>query len=662
MIRRGMEYYFLVQRRSVPRFFIVFAAAGIILGAAGGGILGLWMRNLPPVESLEFFRPNVVTRIFDCRNGLTAELYTERRIALSREEIPDAMVKAVVAAEDADFFSHTGLDFPGIIRAAVVDLRSMKITQGASTITQQLARMLFLNNERTFSRKIKETILSVRIEQRYSKDEILTLYMNQSCFGHGAYGVESAARTFFDKPVADLTIPECALIAGVLPNPTYYSPLRNPENALRARNKVLQRMHRSNFISERELAEYVLMPVETSNNVEYSQTAPYFVEETRKLLVELLGAHRVLNGGLKVYTTLDPMHQEAADRAVHDGLTAYRSRHGDSENIQGAFISIRVGTGEITSMVGGDDFTRTKFNRAVQARRQSGSAIKPFVYLTALQEGFSPNDVVMDAPVVFEDPQTRCKYRPRNFDRKFHGPTTLRVALEKSYNVVTAKILDQIGIPPVLETVRRAGISSELPPYLSMGLGSGEVTLVELVNAYATIASNGLRSEPHLIREIHDNEDRVLLSVNPVVEETLDPRLCYQITRMLQGAVTDGSSWRAGRLNHPIAAKTGTSSDSADAWFIGFSPSVAAGAWLGFDLRRSLGQYETGSSVSGPVFTQFMEQILAGSDPEDFNQPEGIETARICRESGFLAGDNCSDTVEEVFITGGKPQRRCPVH
>jgi penicillin-binding protein 1A len=651
-----------MQRGALNLKAVIITVLAVTLGVGSGLFLGHWMKKLPPVESLEFFKPNIVTRIYDSEDALIAELYTERRTALRREEIPESMLRAILAAEDEDFFSHTGLDFPGILRAALIDIKSMKISQGASTITQQLARMLFLTNERTFTRKLKEIILSVKIEQRYSKDEILMLYMNQNYFGHGAYGVESAAKTFFDKSVGELTIPQCAMIAGLLPNPAFYSPFRHPENALKARNKVLNRMVKCAYISVGDQEVFEKEPLNLVKRTEYGGIAPFFVEETRKKLVERLGNQRVLTGGLKVYTTLVRRHQDAADFAVEKGLKEYRDRHVNAENIQSAFISIRSGTGEITSMVGGDDFERTKFNRSVQAKRQSGSAIKPFVYLSALMKGHKPNDIIMDAPVVFEDPHTHKKYRPRNYDRKYHGATTLRVALEKSYNVVTAKLLEQIGVPSVLDTVKQAGIESELPPYLSMGLGSGEVSLMELVNAYATLASKGLRSKPYMIREIRDSNNKRLFQAENRIEETLDPRFCFQIVKILQGAVTHGSGWRAQRLNRPIAAKTGTTNDSADAWFVGFSPSLAAGAWVGFDLRQSLGKNETGSRAAGPIFTEFFAQILAGTTEEDFQCPHGLEEVVVCRESGCLATDMCPVTIHEFFLEGQKPIERCPVH
>lgn len=662
MVKKGQLTYDNSVKTKRLRKWLLFGTAAVLAGCGGGGLLGFWMLSLPKVESLEYYKPDIVTQIFDMKGLPVAQFYTERRIPLSRDEIPDLMVNAILAAEDSDFFKHPGFDFTGILRALLVDIKTGRMSQGASTITQQLARLLFLSQEKTFSRKLKEALLAVKIEQRYSKDDILVLYMNQCYFGHGAYGVESAARTFFDTSVVELSPAQCALLASLLKNPSFYSPFRHPDRAVSSRDRVLKRMLENGFISEDLYNAAVNESLDVVSGNETGNIAPYFIEEIRKHLVQTMGNERILTGGLRIYSTLDTHHQEAAEIAIREGLDEFIARHPDAESPQVALVSIRPVTGEITSMIGGDNFNTTKFNRAVQAKRQSGSTIKPFVYLTALRKGYAPNYVIMDNPVVFKDPQTNREYRPKNYDLKYHGPTTLRVGLEKSYNVITAKLVDELGIQSCIDTMHLAGIQGDLPPYLSVGLGSGEVTLIEMVNAYATIAASGLRTEPIMIREIRDSDNTLLQSFQPKVEEVFGASECFQITSILQGAVNSGSGWRARRLNRSIAAKTGTTDNFTDAWFIGYTPSLVAGVWVGYDLPKSLGAGESGSRAAGPIFTRFMEQVLAGTPQESFTKPEELEKIRICHETGLLLNESCPDQIDEYFLRKNVPVVVCPIH
>jgi penicillin-binding protein 1A len=649
------------KRKKLSSLYLILIG-GLVTGLVCGGVLGYWSRNLPPVESLEFYRPDIVTQIFDNKEQVIAEFFTERRIVLQRNEIPKLAIGAVLGAEDAEFYSHSGFDMLGIFRAVLKDIISLKKAQGGSTITQQLSRLLFLTNEKTFMRKIKEALLTVKIEQRYSKDEILMLYLNQSYFGQGAYGIESAARTYFDKSISELTCAQCALLACVLKNPAYFNPLTHPDRALESRNRVLRRMQDAGFISEKDYEQFLSEPLDVVDKADKAKIGPYFVEEIRKTVVDQLGNERVLTGGLKIAATLDRAQQMAAESAVGSGIQAFMERHKESEDIQAALVAIRPNTGEITAMVGGSDFSKTKFNRAVQAKRQSGSAIKPFIYYSALQNGFKPTDIIMDEPVVYKDPQTKREWAPLNYDRKFHGPTTLRTALEQSYNVVTVKLLDRVGVPKAMDIAHRAGIESELPPYLSFGLGSGEVSLLELTNAFATLSSEGLRCKPRYMLQITDERGTLLEKFPAKIEETLDKRYCYMITRLLEGSVERGTCWRAKSLNRPVAAKTGTTDQYTDAWFIGYTPSLAAGVWIGYDLKKTMGSGETGSQAAGPIFVRFMEQVFAGTPIEDFAMPEGCTEATVCQETGFLANSSCPNRITEVFIDGTAPRKQCPVH
>ena len=645
-----------------PKYFCWVFATAIFVGVSGGLILAYWNRNLPPVESLEYFKPDIVTQIYDSQGEIFSEFFTERRIFLKRDEIPDHVVQSLLAAEDSGFYTHTGFDVPGILRAVFKNIVLFRKAQGASTITQQLARLLFLTNEKTYTRKIKEAMLALKIERRYSKNEILTLYLNQIYFGHGAYGVASAAQTFFRKPVSELTYAECATIVCVLKNPTLFSPFNHPDRALESRNNVLMRMKNAGFINEAEYHDSIDRPLGVAPAENSAKLAPYFAEEIRKYLVERLGNERVLTGGLKVFTTLNHEHQLAAETAIQAGLSAFRERHPDQGEIQAAFISIVPGEGDITSMVGGSDFAKTKFNRAMQAYRQSGSTIKPFVYYSALSQGVTPADIIVDEPFLYIDPKTRREWRPNNYDRRFHGPMTVRSALEQSNNIVTIKLLEKAGIPAVQDTARRAGIHSELPPYISLGLGTGELSLVDLTNAYATFAAMGLRTKPRLIKSIMDQTGLVIEKNQPVIEETLDARYCFLITRLLQGAVQRGSAWRARKQGLHIAAKTGTTDDYTDAWFVGYTQTLAAGTWIGHDLKQSMGSGETGSRAAGPIFESFMTEVMKSASGLDFQEPDGVIERIICQESGLLANESCPKKIPECFIKGTEPRQKCTLH
>ncbi|HPQ40667.1 MAG TPA: PBP1A family penicillin-binding protein, partial [bacterium] len=567
----------------------VICCLGILAGAGIGAAIAWMSSDLPPVDVLTQYRPAIQTVVLDSDGNRIGRYYEEQRIVLKRSEIPDHVIQTLVAAEDQEFYRHNGFDLPGIIRAMVMNIRKMRVSQGASTITQQVARMMFLTNERTYTRKIKEAIMTAKIERRFSKDEIITMYLNQAYFGHSAYGVEAAARRFFSKTASELTIPESALLMSVLKNPRDFSPIMNPDAARNSRNLVLDRMYESRFITGDERDRMKELPIELNPEIQQGDVAPYFVEEIRKQLVPILGDDTVVSGGLTVNSTLIRLHQEAANRAVAAGLEAFLERHPEMTDIQMAFVSLRPGTGEITAMVGGSSFRKTQFNRAVQARRQSGSVIKPFVYLTALENGFNGSSIIMDTVYEYRDPQTGAVWRPGNYDNKFRGPVTLRNCLEDSLNVPTAKLVEKVGLEAFLETARKAGITSTLPPYPSTALGAGEVTLIELVNAFGSIAAGGLRARPRLYYSVMDHEDRVVLKTDPEITEVFSIEPCCQLTSILQGAVQHGTCWRAKVLGQDVAAKTGTTDDYTNAWFVGYVPDLAAGVWVGFDLNESMG-------------------------------------------------------------------------
>ncbi|MBN1297650.1 PBP1A family penicillin-binding protein [bacterium] len=641
---------------------VIFSLLGLLTGVTGGFVIGIMSRHLPPVDSLTRYKPAVQTTVYDSGGELIGRYYEERRIVLQRREIPSHVIDALIAAEDREFYRHGGFDMPGILRASLLNIKTRKISQGGSTITQQVARLMFLSNERTFTRKIKEAIQTAKIERRFSKEEIIAIYLNHVCFGHGAFGIEAAARTFFNKHATELTVPESALLVSVLKNPTYFSPVKYPDRARTSRNRVLLRMRDAQFIDDLKYQQYITEPIGLNLEVQEGFIAPYFVEEIRKELVQAFSLETVVSGGLNVRSTLDRRHQDGANRAVQAGLEAFRQRHPEAQDIQAALVSMRPITGEITAMVGGSSFQKTKFNRAVQGRRQSGSVIKPFVYLAALQAGFNGSTILMDTEYEYRDPQTKVVWRPRNYDQKYRGPVTLRVCLEDSLNVPTAKLLEKVGIEPFLDIAHRAGIESKLPPYPSTALGAGEVTLLELTNAFATVAGGGLRTCPRMIHFVTDSEGKEMYHPESDVKEVFDAVSCYQLTRILEGVVEHGTGWRAKVLNRPVAAKTGTTDDYTNAWFVGYIPDLVVGVWVGFDMNAGMGSGETGSKAAGPIFVDFMQDVLTDVPSQPFPVPKGIHRIPVCHESGYLASSHCPVVVEEVFPEGQTPRLHCPIH
>ncbi len=640
-----------------------FSLTGIAFGIAIGLIVGVIMRSLPPVEQLTQYKPATQTTVYDRDGSIIGRYYEERRMVLTRDEIPEKVVQALIAAEDRRFYTHSGFDMTGIARAALSNLKTRSISQGGSTITQQVARLMFLTTERTFTRKVKEALLTLMIERKFSKDEILAIYLNQSCFGHGAFGIEAAARTFFNKPAAGLSISESALLVSLLKNPTYFSPIKYPERSLESRNRVISRMLNCGFISDEEYSLSIEEPIHLEPDIQQGFIAPYFVEEIRRLLETEFGADAVMRDGLTVLSTLNRKHQESANKAVQKGLEAYSQRNpAESDTIQAALVSIRPSTGEITAMVGGSSFQTTQFNRVVQAKRQPGSSIKPLLYLAALNQGYTPSTVILDTPYEYKDPKTGKVWKPVNYDMKYRGPTTLRQSLENSLNVTTAKLIEKITIPAFLDMAAKLGIESSLPPYPSVALGAGEVTLLELTNAYATIASGGLRARPRMIQRVTDRNGKVVFQQLPVIHEAVDPRPCFQLTQILMGVVQHGTGWRAKALNRPVAGKTGTTNDYTDAWFIGYIPDLVVGVWIGYDIHTKLGNGETGSKAAGPIFTDFMMDVSAEEDIKDFEVPEGITWKNVCYDTGYLAAPGCPKTILEAFNGDNYPKIVCPVH
>jgi penicillin-binding protein 1A len=633
-----------------------------LLVAVGIGAAVLWTiailpRSLPPVTALETLQPVLGTKIYDDNDELLTELHVERRIFVPLAQIPQSLRDAVIATEDRRFYSHWGIDPIGIARAAVQNYRRGRIAEGGSTITQQLTKVLFLTPDKSLERKLKEAALALELERRYSKDRILEMYLNQVYFGHGAYGVEAAARTYFGKSVSELSVREAALIAGLPRAPTSYSPFEHPQAARLRRELVLRRMADYGSIKDAEAKRLArtdlgLIPPERRRT-----TGQYFLDYVERTLEAKYGADMVFKGGLNVYTTLNPNMQLVAEQALRDGLKALETRSGKSagEHPEGALVTIEPQTGYVKAIVGGYDFFRSEFNRAVLARRQPGSAFKPFVYIAALEAGFTPASRIDDAPVAYPVGRGGKEWKPENYDRRYRGSTTLQQAVEESVNVVTVKLQERIGINRTIQVARRLGITSPLNVDLTLALGTSDLTLLELTSAYSALANQGTWMTPTTIRYVTDAQGKLLEEQIPEGKEVLPPETAYVVTHMLRGVVERGTGQGAKALGRPVAAKTGTTNDYSNAWFIGFTPHLATGVWVGYDRPRSLGKDETGSRVAVPIWTSFMSRALGDSPREDFPVPEKVVLVPIDLDPS----NECVHVVTMAFVKGTEPAVNC---
>lgn len=638
---------------------------GILLVAAVlGGVFVGWifsrLTNLPQVEKLEEYHPSEVSRIFAEDGTLIDELFIERREVVAFDRIPLYLRQAVIAVEDSRFYSHHGLDFRGIARAFIKNMIAGRIVQGGSTITQQLSKVLFFTPERTLLRKVREAVVTLEIEKRYTKDQILGLYLNQIYLGTGCYGVATASRRYLGKDASDLTLAEAALLAALPKSPGRYSPLSNPEEALRRRAHVLDRMVEEHFIRPEEAKAAKAEPIPTRAYQPVSKTAPYFMQQVVQDLESRLGKEALYEGGLSIHTTLNLRMQRIAEESLKEGLQAVMKRNPREPDVQlqGALVAMDPANGEIRTLVGGYDFTSSQFNRAVQAKRQPGSAFKPILYATALEMGYKPTDILMDEPMTYTDPRTGASWTPRNFSHDFSGPVTLRRALENSLNVPSVRLLKEVGIENCIDMARRLGIGERLNPYLSLALGTSEITLLELTAAYATFASQGVYSAPMLITRVYDRNGRVIEDHQPDRKISLDEDVAFQITYLLEGVVQSGTGRMARGLGRPLAAKTGTTDDYSDAWFVGYAPELAAGVWVGYDDRIPIGAGETGARAAGPIWTSFMGETLRHTAPSYFPVPKGIIFREIDAVTGEGATPDTLEVIEEAFRKERAPERR----
>ena len=715
-------------KASLPRWLVaiyLLLASVFLLGGAVAGTLVGYEFNLPRVQSLEDYRPDVITDIYSDDNKVIGEFAVERRIVVSLDEIPPHLQQAILAAEDAQFYNHSGVNYIAIIRAAYRDAIRMRRSEGASTITQQLSRMLMHVSEKTFDRKIKELLIAWKIERQYSKQQILALYCNQVYLGHGAYGLAAAADTYFGKEPKALSLEECATIAALPRNPMVYSPRLHPEAALARRNYVLDRMVAEKMISPTVAAEAKSKPLVLKPRALEHDPAPYFVEWVRQTLADHYSTDVIWRKGLKVYTTLNLNMQMAADKALHQGLRDYdkkRGWRGPVDNIlkspsatletythpawqsplrvgdivpalvlnvdqsdvtirigkysatvgpkeiawtkarnpseilkpgdlayfqvvalddakkqasvvleqipevQGAMITVDNATGEIKTMVGGYDFETSEFNRATQAMRQVGSTFKPIVYSTALERGMSADSTIIDAPVSYTDALGRL-WQPVNYDGKYKGTITLRQALAESRNVPTIKLAELIGINNVLVMARRFGLSGQMEPYLPLAIGACEATPLEMATAFTVFPNLGMEPKPYFIRRIDDYDRVKKEEAIPHMSKVLSTDISEKMLALLENVVQNGTAQAAKSLGRPVGGKTGTTNDFADAWFVGFSPSMTTAVWVGFDDRKTLGNKEAGAVVALPIWINYMQDVFKNKAVEQFARPENPTVA-----------------------------------
>lgn len=783
---------------------------------AGAGLFYYLIKDLPSIDNITAYRPDIITKVYSADEEQIGEFAIEKREVIPISKVPKLLIQAFVAAEDDRFFEHEGLDFISIFRAFIKNLRAGGVVQGGSTITQQVAKSL-LSSERTFKRKFKEAVLAYRIENNFTKNDILYLYLNQIYLGHGAYGVQAAAQNYFNKNVEDLNLAEIATLAGLPQAPSRYSPASNPEQARERQNYVLNRMVDEGYINPVEATDAMNTPVEVYPLVDLNiEAAPYFTEHVRRYLEDKYGADVLYKEGLKVFTTLDLKKQKAAQKALKKGLMDLDRRQGyrgperrvaETERetfieelqkkleshpvtegeiykgvvvdvnsdkryvdvrigkealgripledmrwartpdpevdhregqlkdpadalavgdvievkvtgavekeghlafslhqeplVQGAVMAIDPQTGYVKAMVGGYDFVKSKFNRAIQSRRQPGSCFKPIIYSAALDNGYTPATIIHDSPIIYQGDEDESTWKPKNYEDKFYGPTRLRMALQRSRNVVTIKIVQDLGLDYVIEYARRMGIKSHLDRDLSLSLGSSGLSLQEITSAFGIFPGGGIRREPLFITKIVDRDGNVLeeissdsIRVGRVIESqmvqdektaeeekaetaedtrivelpdslkdlppsyAISPQTAYLMTSLLQGVVQHGTGWRAKALKRPVGGKTGTTNDLYDAWFIGFTPDLVAGAWVGFDQEAPLGKHETGSRAALPVFVDFMKDVYEDQPVKDFPVPDGIVFAKIDAKTGLLAvPDQTEDVVFEAFKEGTAPTK-----
>jgi penicillin-binding protein 1A len=770
------------RKRGFFRKFILASVLMFIILALAGATTG-WVvyqrlsRDLPHITTLKDYRPPIITTVYADDNRTIAEFFKERRVVIPLSEMPATLLQAFIAAEDARFYEHRGIDPTSIVRAFFKNLEAGTIVQGGSTITQQVTKSFLLTPERSYTRKLKEAILAYRIDQAFSKEDILYLYLNQIYLGHGAYGVQAASENYFGKSARELDLAECAMLAGLPQAPSRYSPFSYPERAKQRQIYVLNRMVAEGYITaeEKEAAINTELDIKPRRNL-YIEEVPFYTEHVRRYLEEKYGKEALYTQGLQVYTAVNIEMQTTAREEIEQGLRDLDKRQGyrgplqhlpqeeiesfsqarqaemepDSPAVgqivdgvvvevddrakqvtvrmgnalgviplkkmswarppdpevayyeakisrpsdvltlgdviqvkvagepqkdglwplaleqepiaQAALLCIETETGLVKAMVGGRDFRQTQFNRAYQSRRQPGSAFKPIIYAAALDKEFedpgkayTPATMIIDSAVVYEDKERDFTWKPKNYKETFYGPTLFREALSKSRNLVTIKILQDIGIDYVIDYARKMGIKSEINRDLSIALGSSGLSLLELTGAYSIFANRGFLVEPIFVLKVLDRDGNILEENLPNRQKVIEESTAYIMTSLLESVVQEGTGRRVRALGRPVAGKTGTTNDLYDAWFMGYTPDLVAGVWVGFDEEAPLGKSETGSRAASPIWLGFMKRVLADRPIRVFQPPEGVVFANIDAETGLLPIPESKKTIFECFKEGTEP-------
>jgi len=592
-----------------------------VLGVALGYSLVNYL-EVPDVKELSQHTPRSATRLYADDGSLFAELFIEKRVAIPLSEMPDHVRKAFIAIEDVRFYQHSGFDLRGIGRAVYKNFMRKGLSEGASTITQQLARNLFLTPTKSVKRKIEEIILAINIERNYSKDEILSMYLNLIYLGEGAYGVEAASYTYFDKKTKNLSLAEAAALAGLTKSPSRSSPFKNQAKTLERRNLVLRKMLEAGFTSQAQYNTAVSAPLILAPFRIHEKNTGFFIEQTRQALEEYLPRQEeVLTTGLNVHTTINLKMTQYAYDAIEKGMKLYRERNPVVAVLpEAALIAMDVKTGEVKVLIGGKDFATSPYNRATQGRRQPGSAFKPIIYLTGVTQGFAPETTLMDAPVSYTDSAGQV-WQPRNYKNEYHGVVTMRRALELSLNTATVRLLERVGVHKVIELAKRLHINSTFAPNLSLALGSTEVSPLELAAAYAVIARGGTYITPSTIRNILTAQGEEMHR-DAVEERVVAPEAAYTLVDMMKGVIKRGTAGKAAGMPYFLAGKTGTTNDFRDAWFVGFSPQLLCLVWVGYDKDGFLGKRESGGTTALPIWMEFMSKALPLYPNEDFPVPE----------------------------------------
>lgn len=792
--------------KTILKSILIAAVVGLVSVAAFVGVIVFhFSSDLPQVSSLKDYKPSIVTTVYSADGQKVTEFFKERRIIVNMDELPDKLVQAFISAEDSRFYSHGGVDLISIVRAFTRNLAAGGIVQGGSTITQQVAKSFFLSPERTYQRKVKEAILAYRIDKSFSKNDILYLYLNQIYLGHGSYGVQAAAETYFGRPAKELTLAECALLAGLPQAPSRYSPVVNPDLAKQRQVYVLKRMAEEGYITPEEAEKAVAEPIEVNERGRskpgFNSKAPFYTEYVRSYIEKKYGEEALYEQGLKIYTSMDLSMQIAAQEEIAKGLRNLDRRQGfrgpvgtvsssdmgsfidkikkelvlkplvtgrslealvtkvdetrremtvslgddigivslagvnwgqirdvndpesgeprtkqgflpgdivlvhvtglkrqalspppatttdnsgDSDfsepdtfsakaknvwslvldqlpSSEAALVCLEAETGSVKAMVGGRNFAESQFNRAIQARRQPGSAFKPVIYSAALDKGYTAASVIIDSPVIYQGGDDDYAWKPKNFERKFNGPTLLHNALTRSMNIITIKILQDIGVGYVSDYAKQLGIKSPLSQDLSLALGSSGVSLLELTNAYAVFANQGILVEPTFITRIEDRSGNVLEESQSYRHKVIESSTACIMTRILESVIQSGTGQSVKSLGRPAAGKTGSTNNYNDAWFIGYTPGLVTGVWVGNDAQASLGWGETGSRSAAPIWLGFMQRSLSGKPVENFAMTEDVEMKIVDSRTGLLPGPGTESTTKVWFRKGTSPMEKSPV-